>query len=96
MGSRLEDTFLFSPVFNYPTTYAGPAFKITNGNPFAMYGIWNGATEMQISFTQQNTQIDMTYRIPVYENECWRTYGLAGPRYSGSGRTSAGAPLIRT
>ena len=81
VGPRLENTFLFSPVFNFPNLYAGPAFKIGTGNPYAIYGIWNGATNMQISFTQQNTQIEGRYRVPVYEDECWRTYGFAGPRF---------------
>lgn len=81
VGSRLENTFLFSPVYNFPNLYAGPPFKISTGNPFAIYGIWNGATNMQLLFTQQNTQIEGRYRVPVYEDECWRTYGFAGPRF---------------
>src|SRR5262249_24215659 len=98
VGLFQENTFLFSPVYNFPTLYAGlpnktpvaaPApgsptigFPIVTppGGTFPLYGIWNGATTMQIFFTQWADQWQMTYRWPLYENECWRSYGLAGPR----------------
>ncbi len=80
-GQLLEETFLFSPVFNFPNAYAGPANKLALGNPLAAYGIWNGATEMQVEFVQRFDQVELTGRIPIYENDNVRCYGLVGPRY---------------
>jgi hypothetical protein len=79
-GNHLVDTFLFSPVFNFPNEFAGPAAKLALGDPFAAYGIWNGASLMQIIFVQRFDQFDMTARIPVYQDDCSRCYGLFGPR----------------
>jgi hypothetical protein len=79
-GQNLEDTFLFSPVFNFPNDFAGPPQKIALGNPFAVYGIWNGASIMSEQFTQRFEQFDVTGRIPLYENDCDRCYGIIGPR----------------
>ena len=52
-GPRLAETFLFAPVFNFPSDFAGAGNKIALGNPLAAYGIWNGASVMQIQFTQR-------------------------------------------
>jgi hypothetical protein len=79
-GVGLTDTFLFAPVYNFPNDYAGPAFKTSLGDPFAAYGIWNGASIMQITFIQRFDQFDMTGRVPLYEDDCSRCYGLIGPR----------------
>jgi hypothetical protein len=82
LGSSFENTFLFSPVFNFPREYAGPDFKIGTGNPQALYGIWNGASVMSLQFTQRFQQWDVPYRFPVYETECYRFSGLVGPRFT--------------
>jgi hypothetical protein len=98
VGLFQENTFLFAPVYNFPTLYAGAPNKIPvplptpgsptigfpivspPGGPMPLYGIWNGATTMQLLFTQWADQYQATYRWSLYENECWRTYGLVGPR----------------
>jgi hypothetical protein len=80
-GPNAADTFLFAPVFNFPNDFAGPAQKLAIGNPFAAYGIWNGAGIMQIEFTQRFTEYDITTRIPIFETDCCRGYGLIGPRH---------------
>jgi hypothetical protein len=79
-GNILENTFLFSPVFNFPTAYAGPAEKLAIGNPLAVYGIWNGATEMSLRFDQRYDEWNVGARVPICETECDRCYGLAGLR----------------
>jgi hypothetical protein len=79
-GGSSAETFLFSPVWNISPDYAGPAAKLTAGNFFAAYGIWNGAVTEGITFTQRFDKYDITTRVPVYQNDCWRTYGLFGPR----------------
>jgi hypothetical protein len=80
-GLFLENTFLFSPVYNFPTTYAGPAQKLALGNPQAAYGIWNGATEMNIMFDQRYDEWNIGSRIPMMESDFCRCYGLAGARH---------------
>ena len=81
-GSLLEETFLFSPVFNFPFEFGGAPDKIALGNPLAAFGIWNGADAMSLSFVQRTSIYDITYRIPIYQSEYCRCYGLIGPRYA--------------
>jgi hypothetical protein len=80
-GPNLADSFLFAPVFNFPNEFAGPPNKVGLGNPLAAFGIWNAANTMSISFTQRYSQYDITGRIPVFETDYCRCYGLIGPRY---------------
>jgi hypothetical protein len=79
-GLFLENTFLFSPVYNFPTTFAGPAQKLALGNPQAAYGIWNGASEMLIIFDQRYDEWNIGSRIPIIEGDCYRCYGWGGVR----------------
>jgi hypothetical protein len=79
----LSNTFLFAPVFNFPLAFSGPPNRVqvngtvVNGGPF---GIWNGATAMSEQFDQRFQEYDLTIRKPIFETECWRTYGQFGPR----------------
>jgi hypothetical protein len=81
-GPELADTFLFSPVFNFPSQFAGEPQKLALGNPNAAYGIWDAASVMSISFVQRYTEYDITARVPIFETDYCRTYGLIGPRYA--------------
>jgi len=91
-GADLADSFLTAPVFNFPNAFAGPANKVSRinaagdtvplGNPFAVYGIWNGATLMSIDLIQRYSQGDITYRQPICEVDDYRMYGLVGPRFA--------------
>jgi hypothetical protein len=67
-------------VYAFPNDFAGPALKLALGNPFAAFGIWNGASVMTITFVQRFEQFDMTIRHPVYQDDDIRCYGLLGPR----------------
>jgi hypothetical protein len=80
-GEILQETFLFSPVFNFNHDFAGPPDKLGIGNPFAAFGIWNGATNEQISLLQRFDKFDIIGRIPLYETDCSRCYGLIGPSF---------------
>src|SRR5205807_4256129 len=83
VGQNLEDTFLFSPVYNFPGQYAGPtAGDVGIGNPLATYGIWNGASLMTISFEQHFQQWEATWRQTLYQDECMRLNALVGPRFA--------------
>ncbi|HEV2948580.1 MAG TPA: hypothetical protein VGX70_14485, partial [Gemmataceae bacterium] len=44
-------------------------------------GIWNAAQLMTIQFTQRYDDFEIIGRIPVYESERCRVYGLFGPRH---------------
>jgi hypothetical protein len=87
LGFGGVDTFLFSPVYGFPTDYAGPNEKIFNpggtaDETNALYGIWNGATEEQITFTQRFDQYDIDARIPVFQDDNYRCYAICGGRMS--------------
>ncbi len=85
-GQDLADTFLSSFVFNFPNEYAGPPFKISDPsrgvNPNATFGIWNAASIMTIEFAQTFQQWDFGGRIPIWETDCNRMYGLTGMRFA--------------
>jgi len=83
VGHDLAETFLFSPVTNFPPNYAGESNRTGNGNPGSIFGIWNGSSEQSIELVQRFDQVDMTLRIPVWQNETHRQYALFGPRFVG-------------
>jgi hypothetical protein len=80
-GVNQAATFLSSFVYNFPAQYAGPPFKIPFGAPEALYGIWNGASAMTESFRQVWWQLEASYRVPIFDTECYRVTGIVGPRY---------------
>jgi hypothetical protein len=83
---QLADTFLSSPVFNFPPEFSGPLVKeVALANIFphsinAGFGIWNAADVMSIEFDQRYEQADLNARIPIFETDCDRCYGLVGGR----------------
>ncbi len=79
-GPNFENTFLFSQVNNFNTYWAGPLQKFTQGDPGATFGIWNGASYEQIQFIQRFDIYQINVRIPIWETEDNRTYGIFGPR----------------
>jgi hypothetical protein len=80
VGPNLADTFLFAPVFNFPSEFAGPAQKVSVGNPGAAFGIWDGASVMTVQFTTRFDQYDIGSRIPIYQDDNNRCYGLTSLR----------------
>jgi hypothetical protein len=84
-GALLQDTFLSSPVYNFPIEFAGPdndVISLIDGQPTSAFGIWNAADIMTLEYVQRFKYIDFKWRTPMYETECWRTYGLAGGRFA--------------
>lgn len=91
-GALLEDSFLTADVFNFPSDYSGPLndtqFDTTildaNGNPLNgnTYGIWNAADNMTITYLQRFTTADFGARVPMFQTEYSRVYGVAGVRYA--------------
>ncbi|GIW79217.1 MAG: hypothetical protein KatS3mg105_1024 [Gemmatales bacterium] len=80
-GTNLADTFITAPVFNFPPEYAGQADNTGLGNLFATYGIWNAASVMTIQFNQRYDQFDLRARVPMFQTDDIRCYGLLGPRH---------------
>lgn len=80
LGAFQENTFLFSPVHNFPVDYDGPGADVGVGNQGATRGIWNGADLMTIDFVQRFDMFSLSVRYPLQQTENWRTYGLFGPR----------------
>jgi hypothetical protein len=50
---------------------------VVPGDP---YGIWNGAAIMTISFMQRWDDFNIIGRFPVYQDDLFRCYGIAGGR----------------
>jgi hypothetical protein len=88
VGALLENTFLFSPVTNFPAAYAGPrdiptstpASPATDPTATALYGIWNGAENMSIELLQRFDMVTITGRFPIWQSDDCRIYTLFGPR----------------
>lgn len=87
----LVDTFLTAPVYGFTQAYAGPAQKTAldgatippNPIPFPnglFYGIWNGASVMTISYAEDYTQWDVGARVPLFDTQYSKIYGLGGVR----------------
>lgn len=79
-GPLLDDTFLFSPVFNFPAEFAGQPNNTGLGNLGATFGIWNAASVMQLRFIQRFDLVDFTGRFPISQTTGYRNYFLVGPR----------------
>ncbi|HLW67203.1 MAG TPA: Lpg1974 family pore-forming outer membrane protein [Gemmataceae bacterium] len=82
VGPVLADTFLFSPVVNFPIQYAGPASRLGVGNPGATYGIWNAASSMTEQYTQRYNEGNILGRYPVLTSDVSRTNVYVGYRFS--------------
>jgi hypothetical protein len=96
LGVSLEDTFLFSPVYNFPPEFAGAPFKVNvpfdnnalpplqqlSVNSQTVFGAWNGASIMTLEFRQRFQQWQINYRTPIWETEVYRMNALVGPRFA--------------
>jgi hypothetical protein len=80
-GPLLVNTFLTAFVFNAPPEFSGPAQKVSLGNPGATFGIWDAATVMSEYFIQRFEQVEVSARLPLYQDDCNRCYWLLGPRF---------------
>jgi len=83
IGADQADSFLYSPVYNFPNDYAGSinTFKLPIGSQFAAYGIWNGASIETETFIQRTQQYEVTWREPIFETENYRLSGIVGGRF---------------
>ena len=79
-GSLLQNTVLFSPVFNLPPQFAGNERNLDVGRKGATYGIWNAASLAQIYFVQRFDMAEIMARVPIMQTDNYRSYGLFGPR----------------
>ena len=58
--------------------------SLGNQNPFQggnTYGIWNAAAVMDIQYNQRFTEGQIQVRVPMFQTEYSRIYGLAGGRF---------------
>lgn len=84
----LTDTFLYAPVFNFHPQFSGPRLKTgfdgpNNGNTGNnTYGIWNGASTMDIKFIQRYAESELGARIPLFQTDYSKVYGSAGGRFA--------------
>jgi hypothetical protein len=82
VGPQLLDTWLFSPVYNFTSSFAGELQELGVGNIGAGYGIWNFAQAESIKYTQRYDQGDFWGKVPVREDAISRTYIVAGARFA--------------
>lgn len=82
VGPLLADTYLFSPVFNFPVEFTGAAQETALGNPNSLAGIWNGAINMNISLEERYDQWDVAASTPWMQNDVCRVYGRFGGRFA--------------
>ena len=76
----LADTFLTSPVFNFPLEFAGAPQNSALGQPGATFGIWNASSLQTVNFIQRFDQGAVNFRVPIDKTENWRMYGIIGGR----------------
>lgn len=81
-GGLLADTYLFAPFFNLPKEFAGPEQELALGNPGATFGIFNAAVNMAIDFQQRYDEFNVRGRVPCFQDDCTRIYGMAGGRFA--------------
>jgi hypothetical protein len=84
-GPQLFETFLYAPVFNFHPQFSGPRNKTgfdLAGQGFNTYGIWNGASVMDIKFTQRYQEAEIGARMPLFQTDYSRVYGLGGGRFA--------------
>ena len=79
-GANLQNTFLFAPVTNFSTDFSGNDVNVAGGNVGSTFGIWNGASFMRITLTQAIDMYQINVRIPMWDTDSYRSYGLIGPR----------------
>ncbi|MCI0640360.1 MAG: Lpg1974 family pore-forming outer membrane protein [Gemmataceae bacterium] len=82
-GAQGADSFLFSPVFNFPIEFSGNPRNVAVGNLGATFGIWNAASNMSIQFQQRFDKYDLGARIPIWQTDSFRNYGLIGAHIVG-------------
>ena len=80
VGATLQNTFLFSPVGNFGNDWAGNDDNVNGAGPGTTYGIWNGATQMQMDYVQRYDVYQATARYQMTQTETFRSYALFGPR----------------
>jgi hypothetical protein len=82
VGLRDANTFLSSPVFNFPHFFAGPTNKVAGVLDSTVYGLWNAASEEDMKFTERYQQWQGGIRTPLFETDYSRVYGTAGMQFS--------------
>jgi hypothetical protein len=80
-SADLADTFISAPVFNFPPEFAGANGNIQGVDPGVTYGVWNAATSMQLLLVQRFEYWDIGARIPMWQTDTYRTYGLMGAKH---------------
>jgi hypothetical protein len=80
VGLSLQNTFLFAPVSNFSNEFAGNDINVQGGHVGSTFGIWNAASYMQLNLTQAIDVYQINVRVPIWDTDNYRTYGLIGPR----------------
>jgi len=54
--------------------------RTLHGLALSPFGIWNAASEMYLKFSQSLSTWELNFRLPIYQDDCFRTYWLCGIR----------------
>lgn len=95
-NADLSDTFLTSGVFNFPPQFVGPDRRTTlEGTTVgaipgispgrvvpdrAFNGVWDGASNMVISYKRWYDDAEIGGRVPLFESNTSKVYGMGGLR----------------
>ena len=79
-GPQFQNTFLFAPVTNFGSDWAGSDRNVPQGSTASTFGIWNAASIMSIEFIQRFDIYQINVRVPIVQTDSYRSYGLFGPR----------------
>ena len=80
-GKLLQNTFLTAFVTNFTNDWAGNDINVNGGDVGSTFGIWNAASFMQITYTQSFDMYQLNVRIPIWDTDNYRNYGMIGPRF---------------
>jgi len=76
------DTFISSPVVNFPNFFNGAVGKVSGVSDSSVPGIWNASSRMDIKFTERYQQMQAGMSVPLLQTEYSRVYGTAGLQFS--------------
>jgi hypothetical protein len=81
--STTVSTVTIIPIVSGTTVGSAANSAVTNiiVVPGAAYGVWNAASVETISFVQRFDDYNTVGRFPIFENDSFRCYGLAGGRH---------------
>lgn len=80
VGNIFQNTFISQKVSNFTNEFAGNDTNVPIGTSATTFGIWNAASFMSIELVQRFDIYGVNARIPIWQTDNYRSYGIFGPR----------------